>query len=78
MRGEICIPIGDRRTKMSNSEIIVKMGKRIRLKGGSYVRDLIRCKDCKYFTSVNNTPSKCASTGLDVTGDDYCSYAEER
>ena len=63
---------------MSETEIIVKMDKPIKLKGGSYVRDLIRCKDCKYFIPVNNAPSECASTGLDVMADDYCSYAEER
>ena len=63
---------------MSETEIIVKMDKHIKLKGGSYVRDLIRCKDSKYFIPVNNAPSECASTGLDVMADDYCSYAEER
>lgn len=63
---------------MSETEIIVKMDKHIKLKGGSYVRDLIRCEDCKYFIPVNNAPSECASTGLDVMADDYCSYAEER
>lgn len=63
---------------MSETEIIVKMDKHIKLKGGSYVRDLIRCKDCKYFLPVNNAPSECASTGLDVMAEDYCSYAEER
>ena len=63
---------------MSETEIIVKMDKHIKLKGGSYVRDLIRCKDCKYFLPVNNAPSECASTGLDVMEDDFCSYAEEK
>ena len=63
---------------MSECEIIVKMDKHLKLKGGSYVRDLIRCKDCKYFLPVNNTPSVCTTTGLDVMSDDYCSYAEER
>lgn len=63
---------------MSETEIIVKMDKHIKLKGGHYVRDLIRCKDCKYFIPVNNAPSECGTTGLDVMPDDYCSYAEER
>ncbi len=63
---------------MSETEIIVKMDKHIKLKGGTYVRDLIRCEDCKYFIPVNNAPSECASTGLDVMADDFCSYAEER
>lgn len=63
---------------MSETEIIVKMDKHIKIKGGSYVRDLIRCENCKYFIPVNNAPSECASTGLDVTADDFCSYAEER
>lgn len=31
------------------SEIIVKLtDSRIKLKGGEYVRDLVRCKDCKH------------------------------
>lgn len=60
-------------------EMIVKMNTDYaKIKGCEYIRDLIRCKDCKYFIPVNNAPSECASTGLDVMADDYCSYAEER
>lgn len=61
------------------SEIIVNMkSDYIKVKGGEYKQDLIRCKDCKYFLEVNNAPSECASTGLDVMEDDFCSYAEEK
>ena len=61
------------------SEIIVNMkSDYIKVKGGEYKQDLIRCKDCKYFLPVNNAPSECASTGLDVMEDDFCSYAEEK
>jgi hypothetical protein len=60
-------------------EMIVKMHTDYaKIKGCEYIRDLIRCEDCKYFIPVNNAPSECASTGLDVMADDYCSYAEER
>lgn len=60
-------------------EMIVKMNTDYaKIKGCEYVRDLIRCEDCKYFIPVNNAPSECASTGLDVMADDFCSYAEER
>lgn len=60
-------------------EMIVKMNTDYaKIKGCEYIRDLIRCEDCKYFIPVNNAPSECASTGLDVTADDFCSYAEER
>jgi len=61
------------------SEIIVKMkSDYIKIKGGEYIRDLVRCENCKWYIPVNNAPSECASTGLDVTADDFCSYAEER
>ena len=61
------------------AEIIVDMkSDYIKVKGGEYKQDLIRCKDCKYFLPVNNAPSECASTGLDVMEDDFCSYAEEK
>ena len=32
---------------MSETEIIVKMDRHLKIKGGSYVQDLVRCKDCK-------------------------------
>ena len=61
------------------AEIIVNMkSDYIKVKGGEYKQDLIRCKDCKYFLPVNNAPSECGSTGLDVMEDDFCSYAEEK
>lgn len=39
---------------MSETEIIVSMDKRIKIKGGHYVQDLVRCKDCKHFTYCEN------------------------
>ena len=61
------------------AEIIVNMkSDYIKVKGGEYKQDLIRCKDCKYFLEVNNAPSECGSTGLDVMEDDFCSYAEKK
>lgn len=45
------------------SEIIVKLtDSRIKLKGGEYVRDLVRCKDCKY-------DHKCSHNGADMRGE---------
>ena len=37
------------------SEIIVRLkDNRIKITGGEYVRDLVRCKDCKHFTYCEN------------------------
>lgn len=64
---------------MSETEIIVKMDKHIKLKGGSYVRDLIRCYDCRWHEPYNNDDhGRCQITNCEVYPDDFCSYAEER
>ena len=63
------------------SEIIVKLtDSRIKLKGGEYVRDLVRCKDCIYKEEcgrevlVNQYDNDKA---VDITGFlFYCSYGE--
>ena len=40
---------------ISMSEIIVRLrDNRIKITGGEYVRDLVRCKDCKHFTYCEN------------------------
>ena len=61
---------------MSECEIIVKMDKHIKIKGGSYVRDLIRCKDCKYWNNETDLTycEKKLWLGTDAT--DYCSFGE--
>lgn len=68
-------------------EIIVKMGDHIKLKGGEYVRDLVRCKDCRWYerdiydreAGVCFNPHKCTKTlGFEVLNEDYCSYGETK
>lgn len=44
------------------------------------VTPLVRCKDCKYL--VNATVNSngfliCHVTGMEITPEDFCSYAEE-
>lgn len=44
----------------------------VKTKGCEYVRDLIRCEDCKYYES-----GLCANINfLAVQPDDFCSYGE--
>ena len=64
---------------MSETEIIVKMDKHLKLKGGSYVRDLIRCEDCKWYVPVNNSGHGfCGDIhGRTVYPDGFCDEGEE-
>ena len=49
---------------MSETEIIVKMDKHLKLKGGTYVRDLVRCENCKWYVPMNNSDhGACGSIG---------------
>lgn len=60
-------------------EIIVKMGDHIKLKGGEYVRDLVRCKDCKYDHKCSHNiirPSK--GGGIIYCSLEYCSEGERK
>lgn len=63
------------------SEIIVKMeGDRIKLKGGQYVQDIVRCKACKHWCKgdeVYGICSRCANT-RQMRHDDFCSRGEVR
>lgn len=62
------------------SEMIVKLNAdKVKLHGCEYVRDLIRCKDCKYWQDNNGGyPNTECRWGHDETpdADDFCSYAE--
>ena len=63
------------------SEIIVKLtGSRIKLKGGVYVRDLVRCKDCEHGQSYNMFGSRYCLKHNDVAvrDNDFCSYGERK
>lgn len=60
------------------SEIIVKLtDSRIKLKGGEYVRDLVRCKDCKWWDNDGDAEG-CTHKygGMWAKSDAYCSYGE--
>ena len=66
------------------SEIIVKLtDSRIKLKGGEYVRDLVRCKDCKYAEVADPEDSQDGYTcqfhrGSIWFSGSYCSWAERK
>lgn len=64
---------------MSETEIIVKMDKHLKLKGGTYVRDLIRCENCKWYVPVNNSGHGfCGDIhGRTVYPDGFCDEGEE-
>ena len=64
---------------MSETEIIVKMDKHLKLKGGTYVRDLIRCENCKWFVPINNSGHGfCGDIhGRTVYPDGFCDEGEE-
>lgn len=67
------------------SEVIVKLtSDRIRVKGGEYVQDLVRCRECKYWLSDKPIKNKWFQNGeIDQckwrtdespNADDFCSY----
>ena len=64
---------------MSETEIIVKMDKHLKLKGGTYVRDLIRCENCKWFVPINNSDhGYCGDIGgRPAYPDGFCDEGEE-
>lgn len=61
-------------------EAIIKLtSDRIKIKGGEYVRDLVRCKDCKW-SKANGTYQWCGrlDSTARITADDFCSYGERK
>ena len=63
-----------------DSEMIVKLNQdHVKIKGCEYIRDLIRCENCKWYVPVNNSDhGACGSiTGRTVYPDDFCSEGEE-
>lgn len=40
--------------------------------------EIVRCKDCKYFSESNSFSGKCTLRGDFIFTNDYCSYAVER
>ena len=62
------------------SEVIVKLkSDHIKVKGAEYVRDLVRCKECKW-AKANGTYQWCGrlDSTAKITDDDFCSYGEVR
>ena len=61
-----------------SKEIIVKMtDDHIKIKDGEYVRDIIRCKECKWY---KQSETFCENgNGLWQAGDNcFCSYGERK
>lgn len=59
------------------AEIIVKMDKHLKLKGGEYVQDIVRCKECSRCVSYDGNLF-CTLNDLWTYADDFCSYGERR
>ena len=53
------------------SEIIVKMEDYIKIKGGEYVQDLIRCRDCRHWED-------CLHFQGEADGDHFCGKGEPK
>lgn len=59
------------------SEIIVKYNDgndHMAVRGGEYVQDLVRCKDCRWYKDFDG----CFFSTDGVDEDDFCSYGERR
>lgn len=65
------------------NEIIVKMtGDHIKIKGGEYVQDLVRCKECTRHEDINAKEYEgiclCRINGMMVNENGFCSFGERR
>ena len=61
-------------------EVIIKLtSDHIKVKGGEYVQDLVRCKECKW-AKANGTYQWCGrlDSTARITADDFCSYGERK
>ena len=66
-----------------SKEVIVKLtSDRIKVKGGEYVQDLVRCKECKHWSdgvAGCTDHVKCCKIGFYMVGENgYCVYGERR
>ena len=61
------------------SEVIVRLKDRhIKVKGGEYVQEIVRCQECKYWDNEDDA-QRCsyAHNGLHwAKPNDFCSYGE--
>lgn len=62
---------------MSECEVIIKMDNHLKLKGGTYVQDLTRCKDCRHCEQRNNEEPDCHQHGMIVTDMYFCADGEK-
>ena len=61
-------------------EVIVRLtSDRIKIKGGEYVQDIVRCKECaKRMREDCPMCNGCKLDRVPTEDDDYCSYGEVR
>lgn len=64
-------------------EVIVRLtSDRIKVKGGEYVRDIVRCAECKYEPicthSVQHTTRDAHTVTIGYKSVEWCSYGERR
>ena len=60
------------------TEIIVRYkdgNDHMAVRGGEYVRDLVRCRDCKHWQYGKD---HCALHDMGMWAEDFCSYGERR
>lgn len=61
------------------SEVIVKMtSDYIKVKGGEYVRDLVRCAECRHWRNEHICMAWSRYGTIETKADQFCSYGEVR
>ena len=59
-------------------EVIVRLtSDHIKVKGGEYVQDLVRCGECKHMTADGRC-LEFADDALRPSASDFCSYGERK
>ena len=57
-------------------EVIIRLNSdHIKIKGGEYVRDLVRCAECK---NKDDVVDYCHKADRWINANDFCSYGEVR
>lgn len=60
------------------SEIIVEMKDYLKIKGGKYIRDLVRCQDCKKYNTDDCMMIHGKKMNRNIFANDFCSYGERK
>ena len=70
----------DERGITMSKEMIVRLNEdRVKIKGCEYVQDLVRCGECRTWTSRGGwTTGVCNVWGDFTDGTDFCSFAEPK